>query len=70
MGKSTISMAIFNSFFYVYQAGYHLPKLIFANLLPGQRLVPHPPHPANIVEPQTLHSDTQKERRMARAATW
>ena len=25
MGKSTISMAIFNSFFYVYQAGY-LPK--------------------------------------------
>jgi hypothetical protein len=39
-------------------------------LLPGQRLVPHPPHPANIVEPQTLHSDTQKERRMARAATW
>jgi hypothetical protein len=22
-GKSTISMAIFNSFLYVYQAGYH-----------------------------------------------
>ena len=24
MGKSTISMAIFNSFLYVYQAGYHV----------------------------------------------
>jgi hypothetical protein len=27
MGKSTISMAIFNSFLYVYQAGWRAPTL-------------------------------------------
>ena len=33
MGKSTISMAIFNSFLYVYQAGY--PTSITIRIYPG-----------------------------------
>jgi hypothetical protein len=35
MGKSTISMAIFNSFLYVYQAGYTLLVIAGSTILDG-----------------------------------